>query len=204
MRCPRYQYLLIFQLALLFSCGTDKDTNKSEDRTVNVIKHNEVFQTEVANELNDAGLLFAQREEYDKAREKFLVALKYEENNPTLLNNLGLTEKAVGNIAKACEYFEQAMKADTAYYNAYTNYALVLLEEKRYKKSLSLLKKAIKYSKSDLILASAHLHATFVYYDLGKCEKARYHFEKSKMYSDNSRETVDQLNMVEKKLEDCK
>jgi tetratricopeptide (TPR) repeat protein len=197
-----FRYTLLLPVVSFFGCGNH--TKKPDDKVVNVIHHNEVFQTEIANDLNEEGLKFAHKMDYDNALHMFSVALEYEKNNPTLLNNLGLTEKALEDNEMASYYFEKAIKADTAYYSAYTNYGLVLFEMKEYDKSLELLNKAIKYSKSQMILGSAHLHAAFVYLETNDCEKAKTHFEKAKAYSPKSEETEEQNKEFEKKLKECK
>ena len=62
------------------------------------------FKNNTANKLNSEGTRFLRNGAYLNAEEKFIEALKYESDNPTILNNLGNLTRDFGNEIKAIEF----------------------------------------------------------------------------------------------------
>lgn len=198
--------LFIF-LLIVVGCGETPVAENNEtapSKDVNAVQHNAVFQTQIASDLNEKGLKLAHRGDYEEARKEFLTALKYEEKNAALLNNLGLVEKAMDNVEDAAVYFEKSIAADSTYYSAYSNYGLLLYEKKEYKKSMDLLHKVINHCNNKIVLASAYLHAAFNYSATGACEKAREYFDKSRQFTKNDRSYDEQSASFEEELKNCK
>ncbi len=71
---------------------------------------------------------------FDTALKKFNAALLVNDNDYTLLNNLGLAYQAIKDCEKSKYYYEKALSVDRTRPEAYWNYALLLLLTGEYEK----------------------------------------------------------------------
>ena len=80
---------------------------------------------------------------YLDALDYYHAAMAKEPNSPRLLNKIGVTELMMQRYHEARKSFDQAIKADHKFANAYNNLGVVLYEEKRYSPAIKQYRKAI-------------------------------------------------------------
>ncbi|HWG20596.1 MAG TPA: tetratricopeptide repeat protein [Terracidiphilus sp.] len=113
-------------------------------------------------------------ESFEIAKQWFQKALE-NGRSARLLNRLGATYRALGDITKARDAFEQAIELDPRYEEALYNLALIE-EEVDAQKTVELLERAIEID-SDYGLAHHELGG--VYEGLKDLTRAEYHFRRS-------------------------
>lgn len=77
------------------------------------------------------------------ALDYYQAALRKEPNSPILLNKVGITELMMQRYREAGKLFQQSIKADRKYADAYNNFGVVLYEQKRYGPAVKQYRKAI-------------------------------------------------------------
>lgn len=86
---------------------------------------------------------------YDKAIEKFRQSTFFETNSSEELNYIGICYLQANDIAKAKTYFEEALKVDPTFVQAYINLANLSFQEKSYDEAIGFLSYANQYKKND-------------------------------------------------------
>lgn len=78
-------------------------------------------------ELVEDGETFFEAEQYPAALEKFEAAAKEEPEMAMLWNNIGLTQRKIGNLEKAAESYEKALSLDPKFAPAMNNLGMLKL-----------------------------------------------------------------------------
>lgn len=98
---------------------------------------------------NNLGLVYFERNQCDKALERFNSSIKYDPTYPKPVNNLGAVYYEFQDYDKAIEYFEKSLKIKPGYSRAYLNIGRAYLYKGDFQKSLSALKKTLELDPYD-------------------------------------------------------
>ena len=145
-------------------------------------------------------------------------ALKREERNIHVLNNLGLIHFNLGLDEVAEEYYKKSLRINNNFFDALLNYGNLLLKLNKIKEAEHFLIKALKQSSNKMFLETASMSLGNLYQQTGDFDKSINHFKK--VISVNPLNTVadksislvhtyisesdDHLRYMEKKLETLK
>ncbi|NQX81602.1 MAG: tetratricopeptide repeat protein [Flavobacteriaceae bacterium] len=171
-------------LCFLFSC---KYYN-SEKTDLNTLGHqivisNQKFKSEKAKTLNDEAVDYGKNGFSKKSKELLSEALEIEPDNPTILNNLGLANRYLGNYNEAISLFKHSLKvSDSTYLIAGLNLSLEYSNIGEYKKGIDMSNYVIERSHNKHIIVGARIHKSFSLISLGLCEKAKTELKIIKSY----------------------
>lgn len=104
---------------------------------------------ELAIAQNNLGLVFFERNQCDKASERFNLSIKYDPTYQKPVNNLGAVYYEFQDYEKAVEYFEKSLKIKPDYSRAYLNIGRAYLYKGDFQRSLSALKKTLELDPYD-------------------------------------------------------
>jgi|SRR5690554_496484 len=165
---------------------------------------NEVFKNNTANKLNLEGTRFLRNGEYLNAEEKFIEALKYESDNPTILNNLGNLTSDFGNEIKAIEFYKKAIKcSDSTHFSSLYNLGLIYCETRDYNKSEEVLTYVLRNFDNKDQQSVAHIVLTNVYLNLKYCEKAKTSLNQAKSFMESHPEFRSSLERLQERTQIC-
>lgn len=161
------------------------DTTKAYKRIDDdIVLYNEVFESDKANQLNRKGINLGIEGDNEKAEIILKEALKEEPNNPTILNNLGLTHFNRGEYNKAIAYYTQSLKvSDSTNLLAAMNLGLTYYEQMDYARALKIIDFTIKKSENDNTTKFiVYIHRLMVNLELEDCSEIQ-----------NDRKTIQKL-----------
>jgi Tfp pilus assembly protein PilF len=115
--------------------------------------------------------IFAINNDYIKAKEFLLRAIKIQPNNTTILNNLGTASKELKEMNKAMNFYGKVLKIDSNHTNANYNLGLIFYKLKD-------LKKAKKYLEKTITIQPNYALAHF---NLGNLQKEFKEFKKAEL-----------------------
>jgi tetratricopeptide (TPR) repeat protein len=151
------------------SCGEEKEHT-------HVITGNSQFKTQEALDLNSQGIALIKSGDIEGGRALFLEALTYEEDNATLLGNIGNCAMTEGDNETAKSYFLQSIQADSEYLNSVVNYAGILYDEDN-DSAVYWNEFILRKSSDNAQLGLAHLRLAYDAYNRSSCDDARSHCE---------------------------
>jgi tetratricopeptide (TPR) repeat protein len=96
-------------------------------------------------------------------------AVRIQNQNPVLLNKLGLAELQTGERSAARKHFNQAVKYDPRNVAAFNNLGVVACLERKYNPAVRYLKQALALQETN---ASAHLNMAEAWFGLGEVDRA--------------------------------
>lgn len=91
-----------------------------DEQAVRNIRHSLSLKQD-SRAYNDLGIIFMERMQYKDAEGLFVQGLKLKPGNAKMLNNLGAALASQGDYRKAIVQFEEAIKIDHRYENAWNN-----------------------------------------------------------------------------------
>ena len=156
MSCPRgFQSFFVLPAVFVF-CVTVRVTSSAQ------ISHSEQVQVKppllrtvdppapdaTAAELETRGDQLRSSKLFLDALDYYHAALAKKSNDARLLNKVGITHLMMQRYKDARKAFEQAIKADLKYADAYNNLGVVLYEEKKYGPAIKQYRKAIEADSS--------------------------------------------------------
>ncbi|MCK5200617.1 MAG: tetratricopeptide repeat protein, partial [Spirochaetales bacterium] len=125
-RNPNYDDVRVKLAVILFE---QEDLIKAESHLNWIVENG----NEVETALFQLGRIEYSQRKFIEAANYYSMALEYSENtNVEVLNNLGLSWKALGRVDDAEDIFIQAIKIDPVYYSAHYNLGLLYLEDEDY------------------------------------------------------------------------
>jgi tetratricopeptide (TPR) repeat protein len=119
------------------------------DKAISTLKE-VIGEFETSNIYGSLGYMLIQKGDLDEALEFNLKAQDYNSSNTIILDNLGLNYYLMEDYDKAYNIYEDLMKKNPTFPEAYYNYGLVLKARNETEKALEMAKKALNYSTSFL------------------------------------------------------
>jgi tetratricopeptide (TPR) repeat protein len=146
------------------------------------------------------GIVYKKRSEYEQAIHHFRTALKEEPASTPILRNLGETYQMEGQYRKAIPILEKALDLDDQDRSTIFLLALSYENIEEYQNAIQLFKKLsyLKPVKNEVYyhlglsygrqnkLTLAHYNFGLYFKNLGKNQKARFHFQKAESLSGNN------------------
>lgn len=109
------------------------------------------MENEINNDLQNA-LEYFKAQDYQKALNSFLEYLKTDENNPNVLNNIGLCYSKLAQDDLAIEYFIKALSFNPKAVQTYINLADVYFRNKNIVDSINLLENGVTLLPNEIAL----------------------------------------------------
>ncbi len=128
-------------------------------------------------------------------------AIKLDEKNIHVLNNLGLVHSYLANYKKANDYYDRALNVKPNFLNALINLANLKEKLNLNIDAINVLKIALKHYPEDYFL---HYTIGTMYQFLGDFEKSHYHYQKSLSINPSSTEIYRLMSMTKKFKENDK
>ena len=160
------------------------------------------------------GIVYKERSEYGQAIRHFRTALKEEPTSIPMLRNLGETYQMDGQYTEAIPILEKALDLDDQDRSTLFLLALSYENIEKYEKAIQLFKKlsylkpvnnevyyhlGLSYGRQNN-LALAHYNFGLYFKNLGKTEKARFHFQKAGGLSGNNHALRSKINDATKEI----
>lgn len=156
-------FSLLLLIALLFtSCASTKSVNKSTKQ-----KKAELYYGH--------GTTMLLNQDYRQALKSLLSAQELDEDNPKVLNNLGMTYYFLDQKELAFDHLKQAVRLDPKHSDARVNLGSLYFENKKYKKALAQYEMVLK----DLTYQHqyrTHYNIGLIYLKLGNRKEAKKQF----------------------------
>jgi tetratricopeptide (TPR) repeat protein len=118
--------------------------------------------------------IYVERNLLDEAVQEYLKVLSLNQQQPTILNSLGLIYYKKGLIVEAANYFIKAILADPEYSPAYANLGFLYFKQGLIDLAFDNLRKAIKLDRRD---PEPHFKLGLIYLELGRPGDALSAFE---------------------------
>ena len=175
MKVVKKIYFIILILTLNSCKGQNEKDAKYKMDTKDVIFYEyDGIKNKSAKLLFAEGLKNVDKQDFEKAKEKFIEADKIENRNPVILNGIAQAETRLGNIEKSNEISLSIISIDSTYIETYSNLGQNYLRSKEYGKAKEILILGLKFTneknlntKSILIL-----NLSIAYLNLGDCKNA--------------------------------
>lgn len=178
-------------------------TPKGSERP-QVFSGNHEFKNRTANSLNSQGMSFIRNGEYLNAEKKFIEALKYESDNPTILNNLGNLTKDFGDTNRAIEYYKKAIEfSDSTYFSSVYNLGLTYCNSKRYDDSEEILKYVLKNFDNENQQSITSFTLAKVYLGLNDCTNAERFMEKAEYFYTINPQITSKIETLKEEIRTC-
>ncbi len=132
--------------------------------------------SQAARTAEQAGDLARLNKEYVKAAVEYEKALRFDPNNSTLLNKLGIVELKIEDTRGARKSFNLALKYDARNELALNNLGALELIQRRYKPATHYLKQALALDESN---ASAHLNLAEAWMGMGQVDRAMTEYSRA-------------------------
>jgi tetratricopeptide (TPR) repeat protein len=194
-------------LGYLFETAESKDTKvvKYEfDSDFNLFIVDDFFESEEANDLNEKGIEYIKVKNYELAEKYFLDALAVEENNPIILNNLGLINKLKVKYSEAEDYFKKSfIYSDSTYLISQNNLSLLYNDDGKYYESIDVLKYIQSVSSEEIILAISSFHLAYSYKNIYQCEKSLKEYKKAYLYFKKYEDFKPRLDKLYSEIQHC-
>ena len=113
--------------------------------------------------------------QFDESLKILNKAIKLDDKNIHVLNNLGLAHSSIANYQIANEYYNRALKVKPDYLNALINLANLKEKLNLNTDAIEVLKIALKHYPDDYFL---HYTIGTIYQFLGDFEKSHLHYKK--------------------------
>jgi tetratricopeptide (TPR) repeat protein len=153
--------------------------------SIETITSFEPFSDKKAEKLHDKGIECIKIEKIQDAKSYFLKANSREQDNPTILNSLGLVEMRLYDFENSENYFLQAIKADSNYLKAYNNLGLSYYYSGDYLKAINILKVPDMSSANEHELRSNYYHMFMAYTGLTDCDSAIKYYKLARRINTN-------------------
>jgi len=148
--------------------------------------------------LEKGEILFSQGK-IEEAQECFLEALKESPHSPELLNNIGVTYHAKGDIQHAIEYFLKALEIDSQHLDARINLADAYCGLKEWDKASEHLENCIAYNPNYQDQHELYNRLALVYLESGRVNNAREALRKSLELNPDQPEVKETLDTLGRK-----
>ena len=139
--------------------------------------------------------------QFDESLEILNLAIKLDEKNIHVLNNLGLIHGYLANYKKANEYYDRALKIKPNFLNALINSANLKEKLNLNTEAIKILKIALKHYPEDFFL---HYSIGTIYQFLGDFKNSRLHYQKSLNINSSNIEIYRLMSMTKKFKENDK
>jgi len=144
---------------------------------------------------NALGMAFMNTGQFDESLEILNKAIKLNEKNIHVLNNLGLVHGYLANYQRANEYYDRALKIKPDFLNALINLANLKEKLNLNTDAVEILKIALKHYPKDYFL---HYTIGTLYQFLGDFKNSHFHYQKSLSINPNYTEIYRLMSMTKK------
>ena len=130
---------------------------------------------DVAADLNyQLGARYYYNGEYDLARDRLLLSLKFDPKNAIAWSTLGLTYEALGNVRLATEAYDEAVRTAPRDYQIQDNYGVFLCRQGRHEDARKYFDRALKAPTND--------YAERTFTNAGVCMMQKPDYEQAEKY----------------------
>src|SRR5690554_4451528 len=204
-------FILLLLMFVIYGCDKPKTSQNGEkfeiikgDKKLDIFSGVYSFKNKEANRLNEEGLTFIRKDDYDKAEIKFIEAYRLEPDNSTILNNLGNIYQKKGTHRMAMEYYTESYNlSDSTYFPAAFNIGITYNYMGEYDKSLRVLEYIISQTKNKEKQTIVKYEIANVMIKQNKCSEAKSLYESIKDDLNNYPEYKDDTDKFEKKMKNC-
>ena len=143
---------IVLILAAASTLSTPAFANRSE--TAQSLLPNTVAaetRQQVARDYEMKGDIARAREQYGSAAHWYMLAIRYNNNDVSLYNKLGIAQMKIGEFDQARHSFGQAVKVDPSNVDALNNLGAVYCLQRKYKPAVRYLKQALALDESKAV-----------------------------------------------------
>jgi tetratricopeptide (TPR) repeat protein len=141
-------------LAMLDREEAGKTKNRSkDDEAIALLRKASIYEPDFAELYNEAGLIYLDTELYDNAVQQFQTALEKDQHYSEASVNLSIAYERKGNLARAANQSQEALKINENFPGAQYNYGNMCILDGYYDDAIAHLQRAIELYSNIHILA---------------------------------------------------
>ncbi len=200
-------------ILMLASCGEQASKTPEGLTVVESGQGNNVIVNENPTSITDSlcsklyneGNQLCREGDFMKAYDLFIKCNDLESNHPTILSSLGTTSHSMGKHDQAMKFFQEAIKVDSSYIEAYASAGVCLEMQEKYAESIEILKLGLsKGNQNQFTYFNICYNLSISYSKINECQLALNFLNEAKKNGFKIKQFDDEIVLFENYLkENC-